>query len=67
MRLLVEIAGELIPITEVDGVDFVDCKPSDMRGVPTVYCMMTDGTLKLWPKPIAACAIWRLESQPHAS
>lgn len=65
-RLFVEIGGEFLPLTEIDEVDFRSCVPANMIGVPTVWCMTKDDGRRLWPKPLKACKIWRLEPAAHA-
>ena len=66
-RLLCEIGGNLIPMIQVNEELFVDeLKPKDLSGIPQYYCMTSNDGLRLWPKPIKDCKIWRLEPQPHA-
>jgi hypothetical protein len=64
MKLFVEFgADDFLPMVEVNETDFAMLKPSDMLGIPRFWCQKKDDGLRVWPKPVPTCKLFRLEPQ----
>jgi hypothetical protein len=66
LKMVVEVGDRLLNLREVAEPDFRLFTPADMVGIPVVFCFTKDDGLRLWPKPLKICTIWRLEPQVHA-
>jgi len=68
-RIYVEIGDKMLPmlpLLEIEESSLKGCTPADLIGIPYYWCMTQNDGLKLWPKPVKACKIWRLEPQIYA-
>ena len=66
MRLVCEIGNRLMFIFEIDKPTPSMEEHSTLIGVPQYCWTEPSGALRLWPKPIPECKMYRLEEQPHA-
>ena len=61
MRLVALLDGQLFMINEVDKTTWDNRHPKGIVGVPAYFYQEPGGGVYVWPKPLAACEVLKLE------